>query len=109
MSYILYTSIARAGGLDLLLGLESYAHAPFHPLVRRPEANGLSRLRWRAGLALIRLGEGLARRGRRWAAPLAAGDLGFDFRATAEGGRQPLRQAIQRMRNWRSHAAIAAS
>lgn len=71
MSYILYTSIARAGGLDLLLGLESYSHPPTHSLVRRPSGGGsLSRLRLRGGVALIGLGEALARRGRHWAEPL---------------------------------------
>jgi len=71
MSYVLYTSIARAGGLDLLLGLESFSQGPTHPLARRPSGEGsLSRLRRRGGLALIRLGEALARRGRHWTAPL---------------------------------------
>jgi hypothetical protein len=75
MSYILYSSIARAGGIDLLLNLESFSHGPNHPFVRRPSSrkNRLSRLRRRGGRALIGLGEALARWGRQWAEPLGAG------------------------------------
>jgi hypothetical protein len=67
MSYILYSSIARAGGLDLLLSLESFAQEPNHPLVRRPQSGRLIRLRRRSGQALITLGSALTRWGRRWA------------------------------------------
>lgn len=70
MSYILYSSIARAGGLDLLLGLESYAHEPGHRLARRPQRRQrLARLRRRSGRALIGLGGRLVAWGRRWAEP----------------------------------------
>jgi hypothetical protein len=73
MSYILYTSIARAGGIDLLLGMESFAHEPTHPLVRQSRGYGrLARLRRRSGRALIGLGDALTRWGRRWARPLDA-------------------------------------
>lgn len=67
MSYILYSSIARAGGIDLLLGTESVSHAPLDPALRRRRANKVRRLRRRAGQALIRLGGTLIRWGRKWA------------------------------------------
>lgn len=35
MTYILYTTIARAGGLDLLLGLESFSRPERQQLHRR--------------------------------------------------------------------------
>jgi hypothetical protein len=70
MSYILYSSIARAGGIDLLLSMESFTHEPNHPLVRRAKGPGLlTRLRRRSGRALIGLGGALTGWGRRWAAP----------------------------------------
>jgi hypothetical protein len=68
MSYILYSSIARAGGIDLLLSLESFAHEPSHPLVRRSQRHRwLARLRQRSGRALIGVGGKLIGWGRRWA------------------------------------------
>lgn len=71
MSYVLYSSIARAGGIDLLLGLESFTRAPGHPLLRQSPGYGrLPRLRRRSGRVLIGLGEALSRWGRRWARPL---------------------------------------
>jgi len=66
MSYILYSSIARAGGIDLLLGLEAVSHAPLDPALRRRRANKVRRLRRRSGQTLIRLGEALTRWGRKW-------------------------------------------
>jgi hypothetical protein len=76
MSYILYTSIARAGGIDLLLSMESFSHAPNHPLVRRSKGPGLlTRLRRRSGRALIGLGGALTGWGRRWAAPAGSTPL----------------------------------
>jgi hypothetical protein len=70
MSYILYSSIARAGGIDLLLSMESFSHEPNHPLVRRSKGPGIvARLRRRSGRALIGLGGALTDWGRRWAAP----------------------------------------
>jgi len=89
MSYVLYSAIARAGGIDLLLGMESFArpHAdavnrrpgkPYKPSLqsslRRPQAfAGLRRpqafagLRRQGGRALIGLGRTLTRWGRHWA------------------------------------------
>ena len=67
MSYILYSSIARAGGVDLLLGTEAVSHAPLDPALRRRRANKIRRLRRQSGQALIRLGETLTRWGRQWA------------------------------------------
>ena len=89
MSYVLYSAIARAGGIDLLLGMESFArpHAdavnrrpgkPYKPALqsrlRRPQAfAGLRRsqafagLRRQGGRALIGLGRTLTRWGRHWA------------------------------------------
>jgi hypothetical protein len=73
MSYILYSSIARAGGIDLLMGIEAVSHAPDHrfnrPRALRRDRRRLAALRRRSGQALIRLGEALTRRGRRWAPP----------------------------------------
>jgi len=70
MSYILYSSIARAGGIDLLLSLESFPPEP----VRRPRRRTarLTRLRRGSGRALIALGATLTAWGRRWAPPAAA-------------------------------------
>jgi hypothetical protein len=89
MSYVLYSAIARAGGIDLLLGMESFArpHAdavnrrpgkPYKPALqsslRRSQAfAGLRRsqafagLRRQGGRALIGLGRTLTRWGRHWA------------------------------------------
>ena len=62
MSYILYSSIARAGGIDLLLSMESFTHEPGHPVVRRPGGPGsLARLRRGSGRALLALGKVLTR------------------------------------------------
>ena len=73
MSYILYASIARAGGIDLLLGNEAFVTAPDHPLRRRASRPGrLRRLRRTSGRALIALGGRLTRWGRAWA-PAATG------------------------------------
>jgi hypothetical protein len=77
MSYILYSSIARAGGIDLLLGSEAVSHAPLDPALRRrrgrTRAARRQQLRRRIGRNLIRLGQALTRWGRRWApAPEAA-------------------------------------
>lgn len=70
MSYILYSSIARAGGVDLLMNLESFTREPYHPLLRRPpRQHRLASLRRTSGRALLRLGAALTARGRRWAAP----------------------------------------
>jgi hypothetical protein len=80
MSYVLYSAIARAGGIDLLLGMESFArpHAdavnrrpgkPYKPALqsslRRPQA--FAGLRLQGGRALIGLGRTLTRWGRHWA------------------------------------------
>ena len=80
MSYVLYTSIARAGGIDLLLGLDSFTRAPDHPLARRSQRRWrlvrrlqrrwrLAGLRRRSGRALIAAGGTLIGWGRRWAPP----------------------------------------
>lgn len=71
MSYILYSSIARAGGIDLYLGVDSLSHPPLRPVRRRA---GKARSRWgqlrrRSGQSLIRLGEALSRWGRHLASP----------------------------------------
>jgi len=84
MSYILYSSIARAGGIDLLLSMESFAHEPTHRLSRRPKRRRLADLRRRSGGALIALGGALTRWGRAWA-PAPAG----------APARQPLRLAAE--------------
>ncbi|WP_193368189.1 hypothetical protein [Pelagibius marinus] len=67
MSYILYSSIARAGGIDLLLGTEAVSHAPLDPALRRRRANKLRRLRRHSGQALIRLGTAMTDWGKRLA------------------------------------------
>ncbi|MEO3430599.1 hypothetical protein AAFN88_17220 [Pelagibius sp. CAU 1746] len=67
MSYILYSSIARAGGIDLLLGTEAVSHAPLDPGLRRRRANRVRRLRRRSGQALIRLGAAMTGLGKRLA------------------------------------------
>ena len=67
MSYILYSSIARAGGIDLLLNMESFAYEPTHRLRRRRPADRLARLRRRSGL--------LTALGRRWAPPASRPSL----------------------------------
>lgn len=73
MSYILYSSIARAGGIDLLLSMESYSHQPNHPYRRRKTGPGrLARLRRHGGQALIAFGGAMIRWGKRWAPPAAA-------------------------------------
>ena len=71
MSYILYSSIARAGGIDLFLGTEALSHPPEHPYRRRRSGARLERLRRAAGRALVRLGRAITRWGDRWA--VAAG------------------------------------
>lgn len=71
MSYILYSSIARAGGIDLLLNTESFVHEPTHRLRRRRSSNRLARLRRGSGRALIALGAALTAWGRSWAPPPA--------------------------------------
>lgn len=76
MSYILYSSIARAGGIDLLMGVESFSHPPTHPYRRRRPADRLARLRRRFGQGLLRLGGLLTRWGKRWAPPLAGASCG---------------------------------
>lgn len=78
MSYILYSSIARAGGIDLLLGSEAVSHAPLDPALRRRRAARGRRLRQRGGQALIRLGTAVTRWGKRLApapCPVAAPSL----------------------------------
>jgi len=65
MSYILYSSIARAGGIDLFLGLESVSHEPSHPVRRRRNARS-PRLRRKIGRGLIVLGRWLTAWGSRW-------------------------------------------
>ncbi|GAB4225871.1 MAG: hypothetical protein Tsb0032_32010 [Kiloniellaceae bacterium] len=67
MSYILYSSIARAGGIDLLLGAQAVSHAPLDPALRRRRANKVRKLRERGGRALIRFGTALTRWGKRLA------------------------------------------
>ena len=77
MSYILYSSIARAGGIDYMLGLESFARPHSHPVNRRSaaasrgagrkNAKRLATLRRQSGQALIGLGRALTRWGRHWA------------------------------------------
>ncbi len=72
MSYILYSSIARAGGIDLFLGTETFSHPPEHPHRRRHRSGTrLKRLRYAAGRGLVRLGRAITRWGDRWA--VAAG------------------------------------
>ncbi|WP_340117125.1 hypothetical protein [Pelagibius sp. 7325] len=71
MSYILYSSIARAGGIDLLLNTESFVQEPSHRLRRRHPRKRLARLRRGSGRALIALGAALTVWGRRWAPPPA--------------------------------------
>jgi hypothetical protein len=68
MSYILYASIARAGGLDLFLGTEAVSHPPLHRRVRRTQPSAGLRLRRVLGRGLLRLGQAIAARGARWAA-----------------------------------------
>ena len=75
MSYILYSSIARAGGIDLLLNMESFAYEPTHRLRRRRPADRLARLRRRSGRMLIALGGLLTALGRRWAPPASRPSL----------------------------------
>lgn len=84
MSYILYSSIARAGGIDLLLGTESFAHEPAHPLRRRPERRRLAALRRASGRALVALGGALIRWGRAWAPAPAGGATRRPARLAAE-------------------------
>jgi len=68
MSYILYSSIARAGGIDLLLSMDSFAQQPARPGRRRTRGPGrVDRLRRQSGQGLIALGGALTRWGRRWA------------------------------------------
>ena len=93
MSHILYSSIARAGGIDLFLGIEAVSHPPLHPRKRRH--GGPSRmesfslpalysvrsrtkrrgglLRRRAGQELIRLGGLITGWGRSWTAQAKSG------------------------------------
>ncbi|MPZ09346.1 MAG: hypothetical protein GEU89_03930 [Kiloniellaceae bacterium] len=85
MSYILYSSIARAGGIDLLLGMESFSHPPYHPLRRHSKGYGrAARLRRRSGRALIGLGGVLTNWGRRWAQPAGAASAGRSLQLAAE-------------------------
>jgi hypothetical protein len=85
MSYVLYSSIARAGGIDLLLSLESFTHEPTHPLRRQSPGYGrLARLRRRSGRTLIGLGDALSRWGRRWARPLGTPAHGRVLKLVAE-------------------------
>lgn len=72
MTYILYTTIARAGGLDLLLGLESFSRPERQQLHRRPRGHRLAGARRRGGRVLIALGGALSQWGRRWSAPAGA-------------------------------------
>lgn len=68
MSHILYSSIARAGGIDLFLGTEELSHPPEHPYRRRRRSGArLERLRGTAGRGLVRLGQAITR----WGASLA--------------------------------------
>ena len=78
MSYILYSSIARAGGVDLLLGSEAVSHAPLDPALRRRRAAKVRKLREHSGRALIRLGAAVTGWGKRLApssCPVAAPPL----------------------------------
>jgi len=85
MSYILYSSIARAGGIDLLLGMESFSHPPYHPLRRRAKGTGrLARLRRASGQTLIAVGKLLMRWGRSWATPPEGAAPGQAMRLAAE-------------------------
>ncbi len=85
MSYILHASIARAGGIDLLLGMESFSHPPYHPLRRRSKGFGsVGRLRRHGGRALIGLGGALTSWGRRWAQPAGAASAGQSLQLAAE-------------------------
>ncbi len=80
MSYILHSSIARAGGIDLLMGVEAVSHPPDHRFNRhralrrdrRRDHRRLAALRQRSGQTLIRLGQALTRWGRHWAPPACA-------------------------------------
>ncbi len=77
MSYILYSSIARAGGIDLMLGMESFARPHADAVNRRPakaytptdrrRPERYAGLRRRGGQALIGAGKALTRWGRHWA------------------------------------------
>ena len=75
MSYILYSSIARAGGIDLLLSTESFArdHRQDHRARRRAASparpSRVARLRRGTGRALVAVGGRLTALGRQWAAP----------------------------------------
>jgi hypothetical protein len=64
MSYILHSSIARAGGIDLLLGTEAFSHPPEHPVRRRRVAGRT--LRQRLGRGMILAGRRLAAWGAKW-------------------------------------------
>lgn len=76
MSYVLYSAIARAGGIDLLLGTESFARPHSDAVNRRPaqpykaglrQAPAFTGLRRIGGRALIGFGQTLTRWGRHWA------------------------------------------
>lgn len=83
MSYILYSSIARAGGIDLYLGVDSLSHPPLKP-VRRRRANRARQLRRRGGQALIRLGETLTRWGGKWAPATTCGTAAPPLKLVAD-------------------------
>ncbi len=57
MSHILYSSIARAGGIDLFLGTESLSHPPYYRPVKRRRKERGRRLRRRIGQGLVYLGQ----------------------------------------------------
>lgn len=77
MSYVLYSAIARAGGIDLMLGVESFARPHADAVNRRPAkpykaaagkgSPAFAGLRRQGGQALIGLGRTLTRWGRHWA------------------------------------------
>jgi len=67
MSYILYSAIARAGGIDLYLGTEGFSHQPLHRRVRRSGPSAGLRLRRATGQVLIRAGRTLTAWGAKWA------------------------------------------
>ena len=77
MSYVLYSAIARAGGIDLMLGVESFARPHSDAVNRRPAkpyrpaagigSHAYAGLRRVGGRALIGLGRTLTRWGRQWA------------------------------------------
>lgn len=67
MSYVLYSAIARAGGIDLYLGTEGFSHPPLHRRVRRSGPSAGLRLRRAVGQVLIRSGRALTAWGAKWA------------------------------------------